>query len=275
MTAPAATTLIGFPPPLLGEKPLRLAVLKADGSGGVALEKPAGVCWDGDEPGAPGIVAAVRLQLATGKPELCACHLQNPVSAWPLETEIAGIGLLAPRGPACERWRNAFGSAQCTFTFEFLAANDDGDATADAFSCALPVARHDRLARALISHSTGKKSITHFRRTARVARWSWWEATTPFPRFHQVRLHAAENKLRIAGETLYATGDIPTLAQLSPRRCLNKGPDRALHDGICLRLREVDCSGANIKGWEKIIAPEPRKWAVLRERLSANNPGIR
>ena len=246
-----------------------------DGTGSLALEKPAGVCWDNETPDATGVVAAVRRQLAAGKPELRACHLHDPVSIWPLETDIPGIGLLVSRGPGYERWRNAFGSTQCTFTFEFLATNNEGNATTDTFSCALPVARHDLLSRALISHSTGKKSITHFRRTARIARWSWWEATTPFPRFHQVRLHAAENNLRIVGETLYATGDVLTLAQLSPRGRLNKGPDHALHDGICLRLREVDCSGANIAGWEKITAPEPRKWAVLRERLATTHQAVR
>jgi 23S rRNA-/tRNA-specific pseudouridylate synthase len=265
----ATPALIGFPPPLLGPAPLRLPVLGAS-VGAVALAKPAGIAWERDTRDGTGAVGgnvldAVRAQLAAQKPELLALGLERPVSVWPLETEISGVGLLVPHGPALDQWRNAFGSAQLRFTYEFLAADTDGT---DAFECALPIARHDEKPLALVSHITGKKSVTAFRRVVRAGGWSWWEATTHYPRYHQVRLHAAECGLRIAGETQYSDGDVITLARLSPRGRLNKGEDRPLHDGICLRLASVDCTGVGAVGWGEIVVPEAGRWGVLRKRIA-------
>jgi 23S rRNA-/tRNA-specific pseudouridylate synthase len=256
----------GFPPPLLGPVPLRLRVLHAR-DGHAVLEKPAGVPWERSALDAPsGVVEALREQLDAGKPELLALGLCRPASVWPLETELAGPGLLASSGEALARWRNAFGSEQLRFYFEFLAADAGLD---DSFECSLPVAQHVGKPVALVSRNTGKKSMTFFRRVQRAGDWSWWEAVSTYPRYHQVRLHAAESGLRIVGESLYADGGVLTLAGLLPRHRLNKGDDRPLHDGICLRLASVDCTGAGVDGWTTLTASEPEKWTALRKRQAA------
>lgn len=255
---PATLASIGFPAPLLGAVSVRLPVLCA-GTGCVVLEKPAGLDWEK-------ICAAFTAQLSSGKPEIVSLGITRAAAAWPLETEIAGAGILAERGEIYEAWRNAFGSALIEFAYEFFAT--ENNVPADAFTCTLPVAKHDEKPLALISHATGKKSETRFRRLARHGRWSRWEARTNYPRFHQVRLHAAEAGLSIAGEKLYAAGETLTLAQFKPRGRLNKGEDRPLHDGICLRMSEADCTRAGIAGFGKIAVPVPEKWNALQKRLA-------
>jgi 23S rRNA-/tRNA-specific pseudouridylate synthase len=272
MHLPDSPVSIGFPPPLLGTTPLRLPVLAA-APGALALAKPAGVPWDDDSAtGTPrpafSVIAAVRRQLEADKPELRPFALERPASVWPLETETAGIGLLVSKGASLEYWRNAFGSGQLCFHYLFLAQG--GDEGGDTFECELPVARHAARPMALISHASGKKSHTGFRRLERIGAWTWWEAAAHYPRFHQIRLHAAECGLRIAGESLYAQGDAPVLEQFLRRGRLNKGEARPLLDGLCLRLARVDCSGAAVSGWGELTAPEPPKWGVLRKKITSH-----
>ena len=251
-----------------------LPVLAAQ-DGIVALGKPSGVPWE-RENGAEGVIEALRRQLAAGKPELLALGLDNPTPAWPLETTIAGIGVIAPRGAAHERWRNAFGSGQLFFHFEFLAKEAERDLP-DSFECTLPVAQHTDEQRALVSHSTGKKSRTVFRRISRAGRWSWWKASSSYPRRDQVRLHASESGLHIVGETCYPGAPPITLEQLIRRGRLNKGEANPLHDGPCLRMSAVDCTGLGDKAWGVLTFPESAKWTVLRRRLNAfceNSPPV-
>jgi hypothetical protein len=284
-TAPDA---IGFPPPQLGPEPVRLAVL-ACAPGILALEKPGGVAWDAGPPGVPAIMPALRARFAEKKPGLAALGLENPVSIWPLDTWIAGIGLVASRGgEPFGFWRNAFGSGLVGFTYELLVCADAGRPA--EHECALPVATHHDGSRAVISHETGRKSRTLFRRVTTGgddgagqkpgARWEWWTAMTCYPRFHQIRIHAAECGLRIAGETLYAAraagggqpGALPVASprveDFRPRGRLNKGGAAPLLDAPALRLSTVDLpAGAPVPFPASITAPLPRRWLALRKRL--------
>jgi 23S rRNA-/tRNA-specific pseudouridylate synthase len=241
-------------------------VLYAAG-GVIALEKPPRVVWERDKfNAADGIYEAFRSQLAGAKPELMQLGISDPASIWPVEKEIAGIGLIVERGPIHQHLRNAFGSACLKFSYEFLATDQLAD---DFAECTLPVAEHFNEPKVIVSHVTGKKSATMFRRLSRNGRWSWWEASADYPRWHQVRLHAAELGMKIVGETLYAQGDSIMLSQVMPGKRLNKGDDRPLYEGICLRMTTVDCSRARIEGLDTLTAIEPDKWAVLRKRLAA------
>ena len=256
---------IGFPAPLLGDKPLRLRVLRA-APGFAALLKPPGVAWD-DHPwnaGRPHVMGAMREQLAAHKPELIALGVAKPASVHYIEPEVGGVALLADReGEALDRWRNAFGSGLITFTYRMLALT--ADAPEEGGECPLPVAMHRDEPRALVSHSTGKKSLTHFKVIERLGKWTLWEATTTLPRPHQVRLHAAEAGIRIVGETLYSQGGDIRLCELQRKGRLNKGEDRAVNDGLALRLVAADCSKVD----EAVgrIEGEDDAWAGLLTRL--------
>lgn len=254
---------VGFPAPLLGERSLRLRVLRA-APGFAALLKPPGVAWD-DHPwnaGRPHVLGAMREQLAAGKPELLALGLEKPASVHYIEPEVGGVALLADReGGALDKWRNAFGSGLITFTYRLLAFT--ADAPEEGGECPLPVAMHRDEPRALVSHATGKKSLTRFGVIERLGKWTLWEAVTTLPRPHQVRLHAAEAGIRIVGETLYSQpGDI-RLSDLRGR--LNKGEDKVVNDGLALRLVAADCSRVGPDAG--VIAAEDDAWSGLLARL--------
>ncbi len=262
MTTPEA---IGFPSPLLGDKPLRMPVLRV-APGFAALLKPPGVAWD-DHPwnaGRPHVMGAMREQLAAGKPELVALGIAKPASVHYIEPEVGGVALLADReGGALDKWRNAFGSEFITFTFHLLALT--ADAPEEGGECPLPVSMHRDEPRALVSHSTGKKSLTRFKVIERIDRWTLWEATTSLPRPHQVRLHAAEAGIRIVGETLYSQGGDIRLSQTRRKGRLNKGEDKVINDGLALRLVSVDCS--RVDADIGVIAAEDEAWTGLLTRL--------
>jgi 23S rRNA-/tRNA-specific pseudouridylate synthase len=262
MSAPEA---IGFPAPLLGEKTLRMRVVHAS-PGLVALLKPPGVAWDDHpwNPGRPHIMGAMREQLAAGKPELVALGIAKPASVHYIEPEVGGVGLVADReSESLDKWRNAFGSEALTFTYRMLAIT--AGAPAEGGECPLPVAMHRAEARALVSHVTGKKSLTKFKAVEKLGMWTMWEATTTLPRPHQVRLHAAEAGIVIVGETLYSQGGDIRLSQLMRKGRLNKGDDRAINEGLCMRLAEIDCS--RVDPAVGVIAGEDEAWTGLLTRL--------
>lgn len=262
MSAPEA---IGFPPPLLGDKPVRMRVLHTS-PGFAAILKPPGTAWDDHlwNLGRPHVMGAMREQLAAGKPELVALGIARPASVHYFDAETGGVGLLADRETdALDKWRNAFGSEALSFTFRMLAFT--ADAPEEGGDCPLPVAVHRTEPRALVSHNTGKKSLTKFKALEKLGMWTLWEATTTLPRPHQVRLHAAEAGIRIVGETVYSQpGDI-RLSQLMRKGRLNKGEDKVVNDGLCLRLVEVDCSRADAA--IGIIRADDEDWEGLVERL--------
>ncbi|GHB94239.1 pseudouridine synthase [Cerasicoccus arenae] len=203
---------IGFPPPLLGDEPVRLSAAVA-GDGLLALALPGGFPSEAHPffPKAHTVIAGLQAQLRAKKPELERLGMEVALSVNFLEPESSGLLLVAYTRAGVERWRNAFGSSQIEFTYELIVkANAE---LADELVCDLPVARHKARhkseSRMLVSHKTGKKSHTVFRRGAVCGGYERWTATTALPRLHQIRLHAMEVGLCIPGETLY--GEIPPL----------------------------------------------------------------
>jgi hypothetical protein len=277
---------LGFPAPFPGAAPVRLPVLRADATALALATQPFVPPKNGLSMCAGATLAAATPRLflanalrgcfAAGRPEFLALPLRPPLDVvWQEEGDISGIAVFARKGEPLVRWRNAFGSFQLTFIYEFLAANARASDSAAGFDCELPVALHDGKPLALVSHRSGRKSRTEFRRRARAGRWSWWEARTTYPRFHQIRLHAAECGLRIAGETLYADGGEITAGAFLPRRRPTKGVVRPLHTGVCLWLARVETAAAEIAGWgAPLQAPEPRWAQVLRKRLPGEGVGI-
>ncbi|MDR3228908.1 MAG: hypothetical protein LBT53_05810 [Puniceicoccales bacterium] len=265
---------LGFPPQSLGAEPERLPVLYVSADALALATTPAptpataATAAVADATAAAPLAAALCARYAESRPEFLALPFRPPCGAvWPPETDVHSIAVFAARGEALARWRNAFGSDGFLFTYSLLAADAPECDIPDAFVCELPVARHTREVRALVSRTTGKKSRTEFRCLARAGRWSWWEARTSYPRFHQVRLHAAESGLLVVGERFYADGGEIAAAQLLPKGRLNKGVSRPLHDGVCLRLASVDCAAADPAAG-LLVAPEPPKWVALRRRLA-------
>ena len=258
MTLP---THLSFPPGTLAENALRLAVLHA-AAGAVMLEKNAGIAEIGN---------AFRAQIAEGKPSACAFGLRRPQLVFAPEAEISGLQIYADKdSEALDLWKNTLGSALFRFRYTFLTRPVPNAARESEITCSLPVAQHVSKPLALISHTTGKKSETHFRRVEMLSGFELWEAETAFPRFHQIRLHAKECGLPIVGDALYDGVPAPRVSELRPKKRLNKGEDKPLYAPICLHLRAVELPD-RLPGIEafSIEAPLPNGFETLLKKLRA------
>lgn len=253
---------IGFPPPLLGERPLRLDVLGATDRW-LALDKPAGVGtrahpWDA----LPDLDAALNVQLEGGKPELQRTGAALFGSVYYLDPEISGAALFAKNREALAALRNEFGSGELRFVFHFVAGvgeSTEGEMIADA-----PLLAHRVKSKMIPSTAKGKKSLTRFKRLAAAdSGWALWQAELGFFRPHQVRAHAATHGIPMLGDTLYEGPAAPTLRQLQPR-ARRSDLDASLFDGIAAHLSAVELPG---EGGGRIDSPWPKAFELLVKRL--------
>lgn len=275
-SAPAAFTgkqaFIGFAPPLLGAQPVRLPVL-GQGGGLLALNLPGGLAADADPlnpPAAPLVAQALREQLAAGKPELVRLGVRQVQTVFPLEPQMSGVALYAVEKEAAQVWRNAYGSA--LLCFRFILICERAAHLPDELECSLPLARHRAGGSVLVSHKSGKKTTTHFRRLA-VAKApggkpnplydkELWEASTTYLRPHQIRLHAYESGLKICGESLYAQVPSFYLSELKGlrRRLADEAP---LWSGAMVHLAQVSLEPAAVA----TLAPLPPAFFPLQAPL--------
>ena len=256
---------IGFAAGILGDEAVRLAVLD-HGEGWVALDKPAGVALE-EHPwqnGAPTLLSNIRSQLEAGKPELIRLGLKEPATVFGPEPESAGIAILADRASSLALWREALGSGAFAFVYEFIARLEE--APTEPGLCDLPVGMDDENRRAFVSHRNGKHAETRFEPGRACGRWQIWTAQSPFPRRDQIRIHAAECGIRIAGELKYGRSGRVTLTDTTPKGRLNKGEDKPLHRGLLLRLASV--SGILAGKKFVITATRPDDFATVVKRLS-------
>lgn len=251
---------IGFPAPLLGDASVRLPVWFV-GGGLVALGKPPGVGVDAHplELGVPTLVAALAAQCEAGKPELKAFGIESPYGVYHLDAALSGIALIACDKDSAAHFRNVYGSAQMRFTYQFLARGQPREG--DKFICELPLAVHSHENRMLVSHKTGKQAVTEFRRLKNYGEWCMWEATTNYPRLHQIRVHTMEHRLQIMGEDLYAEVPLIYLSSLKKKRYLGRDQEKPLYAALALHLATVEVEGIRIE------APLPRKFSVLLNKL--------
>jgi len=251
---------IGFPPPLLGFEPRRLAVSRDEGDW-LVMDKPTGVLVLEDNwyPKTPVLTEAVLHQARSEKPELVrnAIGPEGLFAVYNLEPEVAGPVVLT-RDPATgEAMRNAFGSARWRFRFELIARAQTGERE---LLCNLPLARHREKPVMVVSHQTGKKTATQFRRKEDFGDWSLWEAETDYHRFHQIRVHAAESGLKIPGDTVYGHEPLLYFSRLKRGfRNSQTREERPMYDGPALCLKEVELEGglflraSDEKGWESCL----------------------
>ncbi len=248
VSMPDTELKIGFPPPFLGEAPVRLAVL-GQGDGWLALEKPPGVAIDahpllGD---APTLVGGINKQLEATKPELLRLGLEKVFAVYPLDIELSGIALLAWGREGVDRLRNTFGSSKLQFTFTLLAI-DETPAAGDARTCDLPLAPAQDATGVTVSHTRGKKCTTAFTLVERLGAHILWRAQTDYLRPHQIRCHAMETGLRIIGDPLYGAPAIP-------------GPAH----GLCLHLETVTSLSTDLP--VAATTPMPKPFEKLLRRL--------
>lgn len=265
---------IGFPPPLLGELPLRLNVLAAT-ENWIALDKPAGVgtrAYPWDE--TPDLDAALNLQLEAGKPELRRTAASLFGSVYYLDPELSGVALFAKSKAALSDLRNYFGSGDCRFTFHFVASlgsagasgtAENAAALAENFQADAPLLPHNVKPKMIPSTAKGKKCFTRFKRLAESDRgWTLWQAEVDFFRPHQVRAHAATHGIPVLGDGLYDGPNAPTVRQLQPR-ARRSDLDTAVYRGLAIHLSEALFPSGD--GSEVVKSDFPKPFALLLKRL--------
>jgi len=128
------------------------------------------------------------------------------------DLDCGGPTVLAGDRSVLSRLREDYGSNSWTLSF-LLLSRESPDLP--GVECSLPIAKHRRQNRSLVSHRTGKKAHTVFRRIHAESSLQLWRADTHFLRPDQIRLHALESGILIAGESTYTDiaplnrGDLP------------------------------------------------------------------
>lgn len=205
---------IGFPPPLLGEQPLRMLIL-GEAEGWVALDKPAGIAvreypWDGVR---PNMDAALNVQLQAGKPELLNRGASLYGSVYYMDPEMSGVSVFAESRESLADLRNRFGSAECNFVFTFISGPLPVGLELE-FEADAPLLPHNTKPKMIPSTAKGKKASTQFRLLGESSGgWTLWEARTAFFRPHQIRAHAAVHGISVLGDELYEGLPVPTLRE--------------------------------------------------------------
>jgi len=258
------TLHLGFPVPLLGMQPVRLPILFDDGEL-LALPKPAGVLVQPDPwyPKLPTLVDAIRFQARDGKPELQRLNI-GPEGLWAvtdLDPECYGAVLFSRQRQVAEEMKSSLGSGNFSFSFKILS---QGGRKEDSFECDLPLARHRDHKRVLVSHTTGKRTLTRFSRVEKSGNFQEWELETPFPRRHQLLVHPLEKGLPVLGDARYARENPVLLSRLKRNYQYKRDVDeRPLYDGPAYFLEQIRVSEELV-----ISCPEPPKWRGLIKQLA-------
>lgn len=261
---PNKKNAVGFPPPLLGDQPLRLPVL-AETDDWMALEKPSGAGvraypWDSE----PDLDAALNTQLQADKPELVRRGASLFGSVYYLDPVISGVAVFAKNRDALADLRNRFGSGDCRFRFQFVAVAQPAGFES-ILSTDAPLLPHNVKPKMIPSTAKGKKAFTEFHRIAESPKgWALWEASVDFFRPHQVRAHAAVLEIPVLGDALYDGPDAPTQRDLHPRK-QRSGVNLPAYEGVALHLAEVELIPGEPDA--TIICEPPKHLRLLLRRM--------
>lgn len=268
----SADDFLSFPPETLVREPLRLPII-ARGGDWLVLNKPPGVPWIPDAwiPRPTDLVREVRRQLREGKPQLARLGISAFDAIVGPDLVASGAVLCAATESEGDRLANAMGSGQIELTYRFVTM---GRPAQSEIVCDLPIAPHETEPRMLVSHSSGKKTLTTFRLEQRYRGYGVWTATTTFNRQHQIRLHAAESALPIVGESRYAKAAPIFLSEIKRNyRPAGDGTrvEHPLYGELCLHLARIAFPGADGKR-VLVEVPLPKGFAVLLKKLGEHLP---
>ena len=266
------STSIGFPPPLLGEEPTKLSAQLSKNQW-IAVEKPAGIEIRPDSKvtnrAIHNLENALQAQAKRSLPSLTSHGFSpdyNPKSIYQIDRDIYGFGLWALNDDSLEELRNEFGSNKFNFHFEFFAQDEPN--SGEEFSVYLPIAQHlQDPDRCVISTQTGKKAETEF---SKIKVWpkanvALWQAATPMPRGHQIRLHAFECGINILGETIYTQTPEIALTDLKKKRVSKReSASKPIWSGLNMCLSSLS---GDIFPEGKITFAHPRAMDTLIRKL--------
>ena len=255
---------ISFPEGRLSEAPVRLDLI-ADHEGWCAVSKPPGLVLAADpwQAGITDLVSALRAEISDGKKQLATLGIVAPNAINRIDVDESGVAILAKNDDEGAVLKNLLGSSGLKMTYELLAEGSAGDSVLE---CSLPLSRHREEPRVLVTHRSGKKASTTFRRIESFGPVSRWEAETFYSRLHQIRIHAAESGLGILGERLYRSVPFVHLSDLKRKFRRRGRPERPIYGHIALHLKRVEIEYPDQMPIT-VEAPPPRGYSVLTRRL--------
>lgn len=267
---PAEHDFISFPIGALNKQaPVRLHLLHNDDDC-FAVNKPPGVNAFPDTRmggGHGSIVQAARTRLDAPGFQRLKIQEVRPLNL--LDRDVSGVFLCAKSKSAKATLKNGMGSMRFRFVYHFISRGAIDDAEV---SCELPLAFHHEKMKASISHKSGKKTQTFFRRLAVCGGVALWEAASHYDRVHQVRIHAMETGVPIAGDQIYGDGDPIRLCDVRPM-IRGTSATKVLYDGISLHLAKIELLAANGER-RTIVAPYPKKLAGVLKTMGAIMPAL-
>lgn len=268
MNSASTGKFIGFPPGFLVDHPLRVSVIN-EADGWIAFDKPAGVAirqhpWNHNM---VDMDTALNKQLKARKPELLKTGATLFGSIYNVEPELSGVALFAKHRDSLSQLRNLVGSEKLLFTFLLVTKSDSAEGVDELIADA-PLLVHNTKPKMIPSTARGKKARTHFQRINKApSGWSLWKASTPFPRFHQIRAHAAVQGIAILGDALYSGPRMPLLSELMPGKRIAE-IKHPIFTGIPLHLSEVRLPDlAEEPETVQLSAALPESFRLLLERL--------
>lgn len=236
-----------------GSRPVALAVC-ARGEGWAVLDQPSPSTATVPLPEGPTkrLESVLAGRVAAGVRAIRSLFPQRPKAVF--AHPHGGPVPFASSKETLSRLREEYGSYRWEFRFLLLARTGPGD---DSARCDLPVAVHRDGTRSLVSHRTGKRASTRFVRLARGPGLELWEARTDYLRPDQIRLHAAETGIAVAGEGLYAEAAPVSRADLPGRRRPG-GPRHVLFPEPAVHLASL---AAPAFGDDPVRSSPPRAFA--------------
>jgi len=206
---------IGFPEGLLNENHYRLPILIGEGL--FFLEKLPGMAGIGHPVCGrfPDLKKGIEQQIGQSKPELARLGIGELHFIAGPEPDVFGPCLYATSEEVASELRELLGARKISFEYYFISRQQE---KMESRVCSLPIARHFSEPRMLVSHQTGKKCETRFEQLYTGNGFGLYKATSTYHRLHQVRVHAVESGLPIAGDRKYANHGPLNSAELNQDR---------------------------------------------------------
>jgi 23S rRNA-/tRNA-specific pseudouridylate synthase len=256
--------LLTFPENVLADGPVRLPIVHR-GDGWIALAKPPGIGAGEYGPAdRPGVVRALRTGISRGGGQYVRLGFKSPAVVNELDSDLSGIVIVAGNEAATARLKQALGSNRMEFVFTVVVAAElEAEAPKEAV-CELPLGFDEIEGRAYVSHRDGRKASTRFSWRNQAFGHAVWEARTFLPRRDQIRVHAVESRLWIAGENLYGNVRPVRPALLKPRVRKAQMAEASAYPWPCVHLGEVIVEMPSDAAL-RISAPPPKAMeSVLR-----------
>ena len=191
-------------------------------------------------------------------------NIFDPKNIFDLQSEISGILIFAKNKESSAKWRNYYGSQMLSMQFDIISCFSDAPKN-EPIHCTLPIAKHCKEDRMLISSKTGKKSSTVFEFIENIGNSESWSATCRILRHDQIFLHAHECGIDIFNEVKYAE---KTTGQYTMPRSpkFKQKDDHWTKSYIPIHLSSISFKTPDIT--QTITSPLPKKFQSLMKIFS-------